>query len=298
MSESHTLSAAVRTEALSYNFADIGFSAATEAESIATYRHWLKNGYAADMDYLHRHADLKQHPANVAPGVKTIIAVAARYPTNQTPGTGFSTYARGLDYHDVIRTKQRQLAKFINEREPLTVHRICVDSAPLLEREWAQRAGLGWIGKQGQLVSKKAGCCLLLGFLLVDIELPESTPIENACGNCRLCLESCPTGALLGNHLLDARRCISYLTIEPKAEIPRKLEQKISGSLFGCDCCTAVCPWNKNATAPIMPELQQTEPLPEPQELLEWSENKFSDRFKNTAVYRTGLAQLQRNARL
>jgi len=292
------LTAEIRAKAFSYGFAAVGFAEAGASETIDVYRQWLADGYAGGMEYLHRHAELKSDPAEVAPGVKTIIAVAARYPLNKEPCGGFSMYARGLDYHDVIRQKLRGLSKFINDIQELKVHRICVDSAPLLEREWAMRAGIGWQGKQGQLVNPKAGCCMLLGFLLVDVELEPSVPLENQCGDCRLCLDACPTGAVLGGGRVDARRCLSYLTIEPGADMPEDMGYNLHGALFGCDRCTAVCPWNKDAAAPVMPELEEVLPLPAADELLSWSEEKFRARFKETAVYRTGAAQLKQNAML
>ena len=290
-----TLTAEIRAKAFSYGFAAVGFAEAGASETIDVYRQWLDDGYAGGMEYLHRHAELKEHPAEVAPGVKTIIAAAARYPLNKEPCGGFSTYARGLDYHDVIRQKLRSLALFINDIKERKVHRICGDSAPLPEREWAMRAGIGWQGKQGQLVNPEAGCCMLLGFLLVDIELEFSKPLENQCGDCRLCLEACPTGAVLGDGQVDARRCLSYLTIEPGAEMPEDMEHNLHGALFGCDRCTAVCPWNRDAAAPVMPELEEAQPLPSAEYLLGWSEDDFKQRFKGTAVYRTGLEQLKRN---
>jgi epoxyqueuosine reductase len=293
-----TLTQSIDAEARKAGFATVGFVEAGPAQGAPHYARWLADGHAADMAYLHRHAELKQTPANVAPGVRSIIAVAARYPTNTNPGRGFSTYARGLDYHDVIRRKLRELAAFIRARQPLQVSRICVDSAPLPEREWAIRAGLGWQGRQGQLVNPTAGCCLALGFLLVDIDLEPSPRIEDQCGTCRDCISACPTGAALGDSRVDARRCISYLTIEHKGEIPADLEPAMRGSLFGCDCCTAVCPWNGRATAPVMPELESMGSLPSAEGCLAMSEAAFEARFKGTAVYRTGLERLKRNAAL
>jgi epoxyqueuosine reductase len=286
----------IEAAALAEGFAAIGFAAADRSETVDIYRDWLDQGYAGGMDYLQRHAPLKEHPEKVAPGVKTVIAVAARYPLNANPEGCFSSSARGLDYHDVIRGKLRRLAFFINNLSELKVHRVCVDSAPLPEREWAVRAGIGWQGKQGQIVSPVAGCCILLGFLLVDVEIEPSTPLENQCGDCRLCLKACPTGAVLGSGVVDARRCLSYLTIEPSAEIPADSQKNLHGALFGCDCCTAVCPWNKSATAPVMAEFEEKVPLPTATEIIEWSEEDFKARFKGTAVYRTGLEHLQRNA--
>lgn len=288
------LTSAIKEEALSLGFASVGFAKVGPSGSINEYNKWLAKGYAAEMQYLHRHAPLKTHPENVAPGVESIIAVAARYPTNSHPGKGFSTYARGLDYHDVLRKKLRVLTKFINSRQPLNVHRICIDSAPLLEREWAMRAGIGWQGKQGQLINPVAGSCFVLGFLLVDVALEPSALLENRCGDCRRCIDACPTGAALGESVVDARKCLSYLTIEPCADVTDNLA--ISGVLFGCDCCTAVCPWNEHATSPIMQEFREIEPTPSAQELQNWTDEDFKNRFKGTAVFRTGLAQLQRNA--
>ncbi len=293
-----SLAQLISDEAIAAGFAAVGFAEAGPAESMPVYEQWLAAGMAADMEYLHRHAGLRMHPGEVAAGVKSIIAVAARYPTNPAPGSGFSTYARGVDYHDVIRRKLRELTAFINKHHPLQVHRICVDSAPLLEREWAMRAGLGWQGKQGQIVSTTAGCCQLFGFLLVDLVLPPSERAETRCGDCHCCIKGCPTGAALGNCRVDARRCLSYLTIEHKTSIPADLQDAISGMLFGCDCCTAVCPWNRRATAPVMPELKAQAPLPAAAECLVMTDAGFDARFKGTAVYRTGLERLKRNAAL
>lgn len=293
-----SLAQMITDEALASGFAAVGFASAGPSESMRVYRQWLLDGMAGDMEYLRRHSELRINPSEVAAGVKSIIAVAARYPTNPEPGSGFSMYARGLDYHDVIRSKLRALTEFINARHPLQVHRVCVDSAPLLEREWAIRAGLGWQGKQGQVVSPTAGCCFVLGFLLVDLELPPSEPIPERCGDCHCCTAACPTGAALGEGCVDARRCLSYLTIEHKTLIPDELRTAMSGMLFGCDCCTAVCPWNRRAPAPVMPELEATTPPPSAEEILEMTEDDFDARFKGTAVYRTGLERLKRNAAL
>ena len=290
------LTSEIEQKGLSLGFAAVGFATAGASKTIDDYRQWLNAGFAGEMDYLHHHAELKKHPENVAQGVKSIIAVAARYPLNLEPGSGFTSYVRGLDYHDVIRLKLRMLATHINEIQPLKVHRVCVDSAPLLEREWAMRAGIGWQGKQGQIINPVAGSCFLLGFLLVDIELEPSAPIENQCGDCDLCLKACPTGAALGDGRVDARKCLSYLTIEPSAVVPEEMEPAMRGVLFGCDCCTAVCPWNERATAPVMPEFEELMHLPSAQDIQGWSEDDFKMRFKGTSVYRTGLEQLKRNA--
>jgi len=165
----------------------------------------------------------------------------------------------------------------------------------VLEREWAVRAGIGWLGRQGQVVSREAGCCILLGELMLDVELAPSCPVENMCGDCRLCVESCPTGALSGDGLGDARKCISYLTIEHEGEIDAGLSGKMGQSLFGCDICTAICPWNRHGDGLVMDELRGKH-NPSAQECMEMTEESFRGIFKGTAVFRSGLDRLKRNA--
>ncbi len=285
-------------EACRLGFAAAGFAAAADAIGSDTFAQWLARGDAAGMDYLHRHAALRRHPSSIAPEVRSIIAVAARYPVNPAPATGgFCMTARGHDYHDVLRDKLRQLADSIKRRTPARTTRICIDSAPLPEREWAMRAGLGWQGRQGQLVSPVAGTCTVLGFLLTDIALLPSPSIPDQCGDCRRCVESCPSGAIRPDAQIDARRCISYLTIEHRGEIPPERQSAMGQALFGCDICTAVCPWNQSASAPVMPELaEQTALMPDAASLAAMSPVAFAARFRGTAVKRSGLDRLQRNA--
>ncbi len=288
----------ITAKAEAVGFAAVGFAKAGPSETAPLFEQWLNDGMAADMEYLRRHERLRQHPNKLADGVRSIVAVAARYPVNAAPGSGFSTYARGLDYHDVIRAKLREVVNATKEQYPISLARICVDSAPLSEREWAARAGLGWIGKQGQLVHPTAGCCLLLGFVLVDLKLTPSAPVQDRCCDCNRCVTACPTGAALGDRRVDARRCISYLTIEHKQDIPPDLRTAVAGALFGCDCCTAVCPWNDKATGPVMPEFLEKSPLPTAAECLSLTETTFRQRFGNNVVWRTGLERLKHNAEL
>jgi len=288
----------IAAEACRLGFAASGFAESGDAVGSDAFAQWLKRGDAAGMDYLHRHAALRHHPASIAPDVRSIIAVAARYPGNPAPATGgFCMTARTRDYHDVLRDKLRQLAGFVKQRTPARTTRICIDSAPLPEREWARRAGLGWQGRQGQLVSPVAGTCTVLGFLLTDIALRPSPSVPDQCGDCRRCVESCPSGAIRPDAQIDARRCISYLTIEHRGEIAPEHQPAMGQALFGCDICTAVCPWNRTATAAIMPELaESTVPMPDAAALAAMSPVTFSARFHGTAVQRSGLERLQRNA--
>ena len=278
-------------------FATAGVARAGPAQSHAVFADWLAQGKAAGMDYLARHADLRADPRRLAPATISIIVVAARYPVNRRPGHGVSTYARGHDYHTVLRAKLKALAAWLKAEAGVRHARVCVDSAPLLEREWAVRAGIGWRGKQGQIVNEKLGCCLLLGVLLVDIELTPTASAVNRCGTCTRCLDACPTGALDAAGLVDARRCIAYLTIEHKGEIPAPMRPLLGHALFGCDGCTAVCPWNRFGEDAVMPELA-ARPMPTVDEIMTMTEPAFDETFRDTPLQRTGLAKLRDNATL
>ena len=293
--DARPLEAKIVAEAQRLGFAAAGFAAANASRTMAILEKWLSAGFAADLDFFHRNLPLRADPRELAPGARSLIVVAARYPVNDHPGKGFAMHARGKDYHAVLREKLEQLARFIRQAKPLSVARICVDSAPVLEREWAVAAGIGWRGRQGQVVNAELGCCLVLGELLVDIELAPSPPAANQCGDCRLCLDACPTGALTEDGLVDARRCLSYLTIEHKGAIAPDLRLRIGEALFGCDRCTTICPWNRFGKDKIMPELRP-ERMPSAEECLHMTEIEFRKRFKPTTVWRTGLPRLQRNA--
>ncbi len=283
----------IQHKASELGFAAVGFAAAAASESYTRYQTWLQRGYAGEMHFMMRQAAARAHPARLLPSVKSLIMVAAHY-APASPASHWSGHVSARDYHSVLRAKLRQLAQAIHAREPLQ-SRVCVDSAPLLEREWARRAGLGWIGKQGSLVHPQYGCGLLLGALLVDLELEPSASQPNQCGDCQLCLKACPAGALRPDGLLDARRCVAYLTIEHRSAIPPSLQPALGGMLFGCDRCTAICPWNK--AGELMPELRAPA-WPGPAECLALTAQDFERRFAETTVHRLGLARLQRNARI
>ena len=293
------LSSLIREECARLGFCAVGFAAVGPSRTCARFNTWLSRGYAGGMTYLSRHSDLRADLRRILPEARSIIVVAARYPAGPSHAP-FSNYARGRDYHVVLRGKLKQLARRLEAqgRVPLRA-RICVDSVPVLEREWAVRAGLGWIGRQGSLVNPEWGCTLFLGELLVDLELEPSLPLRNKCGTCRRCLEACPTGAIQPGGFVDARRCIAYLTIEHEGAIPEDLRPLMGASLFGCDRCTGACPYNRAGVAAVPPEFNPADaPLPAAEQCLALGEADFQKRFRGTAVYRSGLARLQRNAKV
>ena len=292
-----SLESFIRAEAIRLGFAAVGLASIGPCQTFERFNTWLSRGYAAGMDYLARQAELRSNPMLVAPEAKSVVVVAARYPATARIQP-FSNYARGRDYHDVLRGKLKQLARSLEAQSSVPLRsRICVDSAPVLEREWAVRAGLGWIGKQGSLVNPDHGCALFLGELFVNLELRPSLPMQDKCGNCRQCVDACPTGAIQPDGFVDARRCIAYLTIEHKGEIPEDLRPFMGSSLFGCDRCTTVCPYNRAGDDAILPEFNPVgTPMPTAAQCLGLSEGDFKQRFRGTAVYHSGLARLQRNA--
>ncbi|OPZ34172.1 MAG: Epoxyqueuosine reductase [Synergistetes bacterium ADurb.BinA166] len=247
------------------------------------------------MNYLTRHATLREQPELLLPGVKTILVAALRHAPTASPG--YAAYAAGADYHAVIRTRLQPLADLIRSRAPEARTRIAVDSAPVAERDWAMRCGIGWRGRQGQVLNAEAGAHLLLGEILTTVELPPTPPVENRCGECRLCVDACPTGALQADGTVDARLCRSYWTIEHRGPIPESVRASIGDCLFGCDRCVSICPWNARATAPIPPEFTPRD-LPPVEVCLTLDAAGFTERFGDSAVLRTGLDGLQRNARI
>lgn len=290
-----TLEDKIILESRRLGFATTGFAAAGPAETLEIYRQWLDSGRAAGMDYLERHADLRSRLQQVAPGAQSVIVVAARYPVNPTPEKGISSYAGGRDYHGVLRRKLKQLVLFLQKETELNVARICIDSAPVLEREWAIRAGIGWRGRQGQVINPEIGSTFFLGEILVDLPLKPSLPQTNRCGDCRRCIDACPTGAIDSRGLVDARKCRSYLTIEHHGNIAQEMQPMLGQALFGCDLCTAACPWSRFGDDWVMPEFERKNNLLA-EDILALTEDDFLRRFQGTPLYRTGLARLRRNA--
>jgi epoxyqueuosine reductase len=300
-----TLEDRLRQQAHALGFELVGIAPASPADGFDRLRDWLARGFAGTMDYMQRLADAHRHPSSILPEVRSVVMVGINYkPAGESgPARGgrVARYARGADYHDVLRERLGRLLAWLQGERPGCRGRGVVDTAPLLERDFARRAGLGWFGKNTMLLNKRLGSYFFLGALLVDLELRPDAPFEAAhCGTCTACLDACPTGAFAGPGLLDARRCISYLTIELKGSVPEDLRPGLGDWLFGCDVCQEVCPWNRKAPAGTDPALGARTDLEslDPVELLALSPEEFRRRFRGTALTRAKRRGLLRNAAL
>jgi epoxyqueuosine reductase len=297
-----TYSIMIREKARELGFFSCGISVAgkLEPESRALER-WLKAGMHGKMSYMENHFEKRTDPRKLVDGAKSVISVLHNYyPANAQSDPGapvLSKYAYGTDYHFVLKEKLRELHEFIKNNIGEVHGRAFVDSAPVLDRVWAARAGLGWIGKNTNLLVKKAGSFFFIGELIVDIELAPDDPVKDYCGTCTRCIDSCPTGAIVAPRVLDARKCLSYLTIEFRGELPEAMVGKMENRMYGCDICQDVCPWNKKA-------VPNGEPLFTPLAgLLEMSRDDwrglerktFRHYFRRSAVNRVTYQQFRRN---
>jgi epoxyqueuosine reductase len=284
-------------------------TAADSPDRLEHFHQWLDNGYAGQMSYLQQRREAYSHPSSVMKGCKSLLMLGAPYlsetasrePLQSIDGAGkVARYAQcGVDYHDVIRKRLKQLKRWLLERCPTALVRGVVDTAPLLEREFAQAAGLGWVGKNTLLLNKSWGSYFFLAALLTDLPLvADAAHVTNHCGTCRACLDACPTGAFVSPYVLDARRCLSYATIEHPGAVDDDLSQRLNGWIFGCDICQEVCPWNRKSSTTVDPiwiaheAWSQIDLL----ELLSLNEEEFQKRFKHTPLGRAKRVGLIRNA--
>ncbi len=293
-----SLSRAAVASARRHGFVAAGILRAGPALTHEIFLRWLKAGHHAGMRWLERHAAARKSPESVLPSTRSIIAVA-----RGVAGRGHGNvarYARGEDYHDALRRELRGVIEDLRLLSPAGARfRVCVDTAPLLEREIAARAGLGFLGKNGLLIVPGVGSEVVVGEILTDLELAPSAapadPFADRCGTCRACLEACPTNAFVGPRLVDARRCVAYLTIEKRGPFTPDEEATLGGRLFGCDVCQDVCPFN----AALDPEGPPRGPFAsiDPEELVGLDEAAFRARFSRTALWRATAEGLARNAR-
>lgn len=304
MSESQDkISKLIKVSAKKHGFAASGIAQVEHLEEESSrFRDWLSHGYQASMAYMNRNIEKRLNPALLNEWAQSIIVVLFNYyPDKEKNPTGtykFSKYAFGKDYHVVIKDKLRLLVDDIEEEIGEITARVFVDSAPVMERAWARRAGLGWVGKNSCLISKEIGSFFFIGTIITNLKLTYDQPEkEDHCGNCTRCIEACPNHAIISPGTIDAGKCISYLTIEHKGDLPEEHKDKLNSWVFGCDICQDVCPWNRFAKPHSEPDF-----LPRPMFLNmkdeDWEsmdEDTFNELFKGTAVERTGFAALRRN---
>ena len=295
------LSVYIKTEAQRLGFAVCGIAKATPlpAEESERLKNWVKAGKHGAMSYLERNCDKREDPTKLVPGCKSIVSVALSYAQDNRFDESrlhISRYAQGKDYHKVVKDKLYLLLKSINEITPVRGRAFC-DTAPVTERYWARKAGIGWIGRNHQLIIPKAGSYFFLGELLIDHELEYDTPFEqNLCGSCQKCIDNCPTHALTTDGF-DARECLSYLTIEYRGELPENVGEKMGKCFYGCDRCQTACPWNKKSTTTNVAEFLPNEKMSSIDDN-EWetlTEERYKELFGESAVERAGYQQLLRN---
>jgi epoxyqueuosine reductase len=304
--------ARIRRWGAELGFSKIGIADLDVAAAAQRLEAWLQAGRHGEMDYLRRHFDLRAAPERFLPGALRVISArldylprsagddfAARELARLTePGTAVvSIYARGRDYHKVLRDRLARLARRIEQEIGPHVYRVATDSAPVLEVELARKAGLGWRGKHTLLLSQDAGSMFFLGEILTDLPLPVDAAASEHCGTCSRCIDVCPTQAITGPYELDARRCISYLTIESHGAIPEELRPAIGNRVYGCDDCQLVCPWNKFAQRSKLPDFDVRNGLDAATlvELFGWSESEFNERHAGSAIRRIGHVRWLRN---
>ena len=298
--EEEALKAAIRTAGRALGFSDIGFARAVVGDAADGLRAWLDAGFHGEMDYMARHAALRADPAALHAGTVTVISAALDYlpplsATDAADAAIISRYALGRDYHKVVRSRLQKLADFIGQQIAPFGYRVFSDSAPVMEVHFAAQAGLGWQGKHTLLLSRN-GSWRFLGEIFCDLHLTPDTPAENHCGRCTACIDACPTQAIVAPYRVDARRCISYLTIELAGAIPADLRPLIGNRIYGCDDCQTCCPWNRFA------RLGDPEFLPRHgldsaclSELFAWSEATFNERLAGSPIRRIGHERWLRN---
>jgi epoxyqueuosine reductase len=301
-----TLAARIKALAREAGFQRCGIAGVELDEDEAFLRDWLAQGLYGGMDWMARHGDKRSRPHELVPGTVRVISVGLDY--GQDAGAAWRTlddaelayvarYALGRDYHKLMRNRLQKLAERVAAEIGPFGHRVFVDSAPVLERALARNAGMGWIGKHTCLIDRNGGSWFFLGEIYVDLALPVDPPASAHCGSCMRCIDVCPTQAITAPHRLDARRCISYLTIEHEGSIEESLRPLIGNRIFGCDDCQLVCPWNKFARRTDEPDFRARNRLDQASlaELFAWTEEEFLQRTEGSAIRRSGYSRWLRN---
>jgi len=294
----------IQEEALALGFSSFGVAkAAVLREEGLHLTEWLERGFHGSMSWMEKNADKRIDLNKVLPGVKSVVCVALNYYTvpvhSEKAETGkISRYAWGDDYHLVLTERLEELLNRIQSFQPGVRGKVYVDTGPTMDKVWASRAGLGWQGKHTNLITKDFGSWVFLGEILLDVDLEYNEPIADACGTCTACIEACPTHAIVDPYVLDSNKCISYLTIEHRGEIPAELSKDFEGWIYGCDICQDVCPWNR-FQQPTNEKAFHPRPwnlAPELKEIEHLTKEEFSERFRRSPIKRTKREGLIRNA--
>lgn len=297
----------IKEKALAVGFHKVGVARAEDLPRERDFlENWLERGFHAEMRWMEREPEKRADPQLLLENAKSVVSVALNYYTahehDDLPEKGkVSRYAWGDDYHDVLKEKLRELAAFIREICPAANAKSCVDTAPVMDKAWAQRAGLGWIGKHSNLITREYGSWVFLGEVLLDVELVyDDAETRDFCGSCTMCLDACPTNAIIEPRVVDSNRCISYATIESRAEeFPAELAGNLNGWIYGCDVCQDVCPWNRfeKPTAETRFEPRAGNVSPDLTEIANLSHENYIEKYRRSAMKRAKLGGLKRNAR-
>ncbi len=306
--DSHVIAQRLKAKARELGFDLVGITSAEPSHHRDYLRKWLDEGQAGTMRYLANRFEERTNPAAYMPGVRSVVCVAINYHAKldaaapdrgEAPGR-IARYALGDDYHEVIKNRLHELADWLRTESPGAETRCAVDTAPIMEKELAVRAGIGWMGKNTCVIHPEVGSWILLGEMLTTLELPPDEPAIDRCGTCTRCIDACPTAAITEPYKVDARRCISYLTIEQREEITPDLQPMIGDWLYGCDICQDVCPWNRKAPwgtdASFEPRFHSG--TLDANEVLNWTGDDYRARLKNSAMKRVKLPVLRRNAEI
>lgn len=301
-----SLAAKIKQHAISIGIDMIGIVPAAPLENESDHlREWLSRGYHGEMAWMERDSAKRSDPAVIFQNARSVVVVAINYYTghqhkNAVDSGKISRYAWGDDYHDVVRVKLSRLFEFINSEVPDVEGKICVDTAPMMDKAWAVRAGLGWLGKHSNLITKDLGSWVFIGELILNIELAYDTnTVDDHCGTCTACIDACPTTAIVEPYVVDSRRCLSYATIELRAdELPAEILENMDGWLYGCDICQDVCPWNRfekpSGETRFEPRLNETSL--DLDAVVGMRHEEYVERFRGSAIKRAKLNGLQRNA--
>lgn len=295
------LSHKIKQKAAELGFLSCGIAKVAFLEKEANHlENWLKSGFHGKMAYMENHFDKRLNPALIVDGAKSVVSVLLNYFPEKDlfkdAGLKISKYAYGTDYHLVIKDKLADLLRFIEQEVGSEVAARCfTDSAPVMDKAWAERAGLGWVGKNANLLSKQVGSFFFIGEIILDLDLDYDQPVSDHCGNCTKCIDACPTDAIIKPNVVDGSKCISYLTIELKDEIiPAEFKGKMENWVFGCDICQDVCPWNRFSLAHTVDAFKPHQNINEII-LAELSQDVFNEMFKLSAIKRTKFKGIKRN---